>query len=126
MHGELQKPSSGDLDRLRKCVLMLSSEHDGEVLSAARSINRILAAIGLDWHWLISRLNAPPGPAAGRSTAFAGDHQLAARWLLDSRGSALREKDRDFLETMTVWRGAPSEKQAVWLVNLCQRYGYRP
>ncbi len=37
-----------------------------------------------------------------------------------------REKDRDFLETMMTWRGAPTDKQSKWLNDLCRRNGYAP
>jgi hypothetical protein len=135
-----------DLARLRKCVLMLSSQHDGEVLSAARSINRILGSSHLDWHWLADRIDGGTEPVdweakvreaydLGRKSAqpawrdvgehFA-DHQAAAEWLFDNHGSRLRDKDRDFLETMLDWRGRPTERQSKWLNDLCRRFGYRP
>lgn len=51
--------------RLRKCVLLLSSDQDGEVLSAARAIGRTLTSLGLDWHDFASALTgtALPAPA---------------------------------------------------------------
>jgi len=36
--------------RLRKLILMLSSDYDAEIVTAARSIGRVLADAGSDWH----------------------------------------------------------------------------
>ena len=36
--------------RLRQLILMLSSDHDGEVTNAARAIGRLLAKVGLTYH----------------------------------------------------------------------------
>jgi hypothetical protein len=139
---------SGDLVKLKQCVLLLSSQHDGEVVSAARAINRLLGSAGVDWHWLAGRINGGGEPAdweqkvreaydLGRKSAQRAarhdrgddifeDHQAAAEWLLDNHGERLRERDRDFLDTMVDWRGTPTEKQAAWLNDLCKRYGYKP
>ena len=140
---------SDDLAKLKQCMLLLSSEHDGEVVSAARAAGRVLSRAGLDWHWLVGRLNGGE-PAdhweakireayelGRRSVQGKGvpedvgddlfaDCQDAAQWLLDTHANRLREKDVDFLETMLTWRGYPTEKQAAWLNSLCQRYGYKP
>ena len=36
--------------QLGKLVLLLSSSHDGEIVAAARAIDRVLRANGRDWH----------------------------------------------------------------------------
>ena len=45
-----------DQERLAKLVLMLSSDRDGEVVSAARAIGRTLRSGGTDWHAFAARL----------------------------------------------------------------------
>ena len=80
-------------------------------------------------------------PGAGRFTidGLPGDHKGRCFFVFWRRdGDCLlrliglvrfidpREKDRDFLETMMTWRGAPTDKQAKWLNDLCRRYGYAP
>jgi hypothetical protein len=135
-----------DLARLRQCVLLLSSEADGEVVAAARAVNRVLGSCGLDLRWLANRIEGGVEPVnweakvreaydLGRKSAQptwhdvddrVGDHQVAAEWLFNNHGSRLRDKDRDFLETKLTWRGQPSEKQAAWLGDLCRRFGYKP
>ena len=140
---------SDNLAKLRQCLLLLSSEHDGEVVAAARAINRLLGSGGKDWHWLAASIGGGE-PAdwearvreayeLGRKSAQRSggrqdvtdvdafeDHQAAAEWLFDNHGSRLRDKERDFLETMLTWSGWPTEKQAHWLSSLCRRYGYTP
>jgi hypothetical protein len=134
---------SNDLARLRHCVLRLSSEADGEVVNAARAINRVLGSCGLDWHWLADRIGGGAEPVnwetkireaydLGRKSAQPAwqdvglDHQAAAQWLIDTHADRLRPKDCEFLDTMMHWRGEPTDKQSNWLNDLCRRFGYRP
>jgi len=45
--------------QISKLVLLLSSNHDGEVIAAARAIDRVLKASRLDWHDLAQALCLP-------------------------------------------------------------------
>jgi hypothetical protein len=45
--------------KLRKLLLMLSSNRPGEVISAVAAIERTLRAANADWHDLAGRLLAP-------------------------------------------------------------------
>jgi len=139
-----------DSERLKKCLLMLSSQHDGEVVNAARMITRVLSITGHDWHWLADKLNGGgtdnAGWAAAIQTAYekglekgrqeaqaapppppppVGDHQTAARWIQDNFDAQLRVRDRDFLDSMARWNGQPTERQAAWLADLCHKFGYQ-
>src|SRR5260370_34439910 len=49
-------------DRLRKLVLMLSSDQPGEVAAAARAIGKTLKAEGRDWNWLAAKLADDEAP----------------------------------------------------------------
>jgi hypothetical protein len=51
-----------------KLLPLLASEHDGEVVAAARAIGRTLAAAGLDWHALANAIQTLPVGAALVST----------------------------------------------------------
>jgi hypothetical protein len=46
--------------KIVKLLPLLTSEHDGEVVAAARAIGRILAAAGLDWHALANAIQTLP------------------------------------------------------------------
>ena len=46
-----------------KLLPMLSADHDGEVIGAARAIDRVLKAAGLDWHTLAETVTrSAPSP----------------------------------------------------------------
>jgi hypothetical protein len=49
-------------DRLRKLVLMLSSDQPGEVAAAAKAIDRVLKVRGQDWNWLAAKLADDEAP----------------------------------------------------------------
>jgi hypothetical protein len=63
--------------QLGKMVLMLSSDHDGEVVNAARAIDRVLRANRLDWHDLAQALCPPLVPTV-RPHDDADWHDLLA------------------------------------------------
>ena len=46
-------------EQLRKLLLMLSSDQDGEVLAAARAIGHAPQASGSEWHALAGRFLVP-------------------------------------------------------------------
>ncbi len=66
-------------DRLRKLVVMLSSDEPGEVAAAAEAIGRALKAEGRDWHWLAAELADSEAPPEGRRAAAD-----AAAWAQES------------------------------------------
>jgi hypothetical protein len=57
-------------DRLKKLVLMLSSDQPGEVAAAAKAIDRALEVQGRDWNWLAAKLGENEAPEV-RSEAAA-------------------------------------------------------
>jgi hypothetical protein len=46
--------------KLEKVVPLLGAPHDGEVVSAARALDRVLRDAGLDFHDLARTITAPP------------------------------------------------------------------
>jgi hypothetical protein len=76
--------------RLRKLLLMLSSSHDGEVVAAARKIERLLHDGSHDWHDLAEALfpsETQPDAGDRRSEAESGDRGSEAEsgdlWMED-------------------------------------------
>jgi hypothetical protein len=141
-------------DKLGKMIRMLASDRDGDVVSAARAINRTLRNAGLDIHTLAGQIEKPNGGlseaemkklyAAGyddgvRATENRhhgpGDfanvdgtpswHEMAL--FCQRHDTRLREKEREFIHDVTartVWR-EPTEKQAKWLKSIFYRLGGR-
>ena len=56
-------------DRLRKLVLMFSSDQPGEVAAAAKAIDRVLKVDGRDWNWLAAKLADNEAPQVRRDAA---------------------------------------------------------
>jgi hypothetical protein len=48
--------------KLKSAVLMLSSPYEGEIVAAARAIDRLLRAMGLDWHALANKVDNDKAP----------------------------------------------------------------
>ncbi len=50
----MKKMLKADQDKLIKCLNMLTSSHDGEVLNAAKAVCKILASTKYTWDALLS------------------------------------------------------------------------
>jgi hypothetical protein len=112
-------------NRLAKLLLMLSSDRDGEVVSAARAIGRALHANGDDWHDLVSRLtnsNPKPEPRKAHEQHPPGDWRVMHEFCLD-RDRLLRPREREFVASLGDWRGELTERQHAWLLAIYQRLG---
>jgi hypothetical protein len=116
---------------IAKMIPRLASDHDGEVVATARAIERVLKSAGADWHdlaALCSPVHAPPiqptqpwrrmYPDAARASDAAGDDwQKMARhcW---ARRDQLRPREQEFIRSMLVWFGMPTERQQDWLSGI--------
>jgi hypothetical protein len=110
-------------DKLSKLVRMLTSDHDGEVVAAARSIDRTLRSAGLDIHVLAAAIER--GGVASATPNALGWPSVACECA--ARPERLRSKrERAFVADMVVWtrvRGEPTERQAKWLRSIYLRVG---
>jgi hypothetical protein len=123
--------------RLKKLLLMLSSDRDGEVVNAARLIGSTLQDAGRDWHDLAGALTAaapqtrpkqPPPPPRDDHHGDGDDHhgsrtidwRDARDFCLKHRGR-LRGRELEFCTDLTHWRGSLTEKQASWLTAIYRR-----
>jgi hypothetical protein len=48
-------------DKLKRCIRLLSSDSDGEVIAAARALNRTLKSVKLDFHTLADNIGQTNG-----------------------------------------------------------------
>jgi hypothetical protein len=137
-------------DRLNKLVRLLSSDQDGEVIGAARSIIRTLKGAGLDIHTLADTLTLPYGKrfseeeaaeiyrrgvqdgrrAAEGAEGNGGFREVEQSWHTIALECAAHpaklksDKEREFVADMTrrlVNGGKPTEKQADWLRKIYAR-----
>jgi hypothetical protein len=73
-------------DRLGKLLRLLSSNHDGEVVAAARGIDRTLKNAGLDIHVLAD------GIATDKKFTEADAKEIYQRGVADGRRAALQQQ----------------------------------
>jgi hypothetical protein len=111
--------------RLEKLLLMLSSEHDNEVLTAARAITRTLQTVGADWHDLTTGL-LPPATAKGRTKKAAPENNAEPPWRVMVgfcvvHAELLRAREEEFIRSLLYWNGDLSERQAAWLQAIHER-----
>jgi hypothetical protein len=76
--------------KIGKLIVLLSSDKDGEVLSAARTIGRTLHGAGASWHDLAAAIERPP------AVRHAGRPAPASTWL--SMAPELRRGFLDWLK----------------------------
>lgn len=110
--------------RLRQLLLLLSSTQPGEVAAAAAAITRTLHSAGMDWHDFVNSLPAPQSrrPASDDDvTANTSRDWRSMRQFCLTRRDRLREREREFLENLSQWRGDLTEKQQNWLAAIFAR-----
>lgn len=98
--------------RLSQLVLMLSSDHDGEVVAAARAIGRTLKSSRLDWHDLAEAISLPL-PAVVHPIDDRDWRDLLA--FCAAHMSRLNSREKEFLRSIAKWRGDLTERQRDWL-----------
>jgi hypothetical protein len=107
-------------ERLTKLVLMLSSDHDGEVVAAARAIDRTLKDAGTDWHDFVGKLLVPAKAHSPHRATRAHHNDTDGNWremreFCLRHSTLLREREMEFVTGLANWRGDLTEKQFAWL-----------
>jgi hypothetical protein len=100
-------------ERLGKLLLMLSSPNDGEVMAAARAIDRVLKAQRRDWHDLVRAL-FPHAP----------QWRADAEWCA-GRAEFLSDWEKGFLTSLLGSRGTPTPRQLACLASIKQLIEWR-
>ncbi len=112
--------------KLGKLLPVLASNHDGEVVAAARAIGRTLQAAGLDFHALAGAVTSPaaaPSPQPQPADDYwdgtdPDDWRTMARWCRDFDAGRLTPREHGFVWDLASDRYArrePSDKQRKWL-----------
>ena len=68
--------------RLGKAVALLGSPQDGEVVAAARAIERTLESAGMDWHGFAALVAAGAARQTGPAFTFGATAPRTARMLM--------------------------------------------
>lgn len=118
--------------RIVKLCGMLGSDHDGEVVNAARMILKVMKQHDLCWENII-KVGTPAKvhkPAPARRAAKKKKeppanlhHQSVAIYILANLHERLSEPEVGFLQSMVAWERAPTEKQNKWLSKIAKRVG---
>lgn len=95
-------------DRLAKLAGLFGSNHDGEVVNAARQADKLVRTLGLSWFDVIVRRAAAP------------EWQAMAKALRD-RVDDLDPREADFIANVARSRRPPSPKQMEWLTDIFER-----
>jgi len=123
--------------KLRLLVPILGSTHDGEIIGAARAIDRTLKSDGCDWHTLTAHLLPAAQPRGGPTWAPPPPEQEPAdlaRWeyIVARCANApnvhfLSGRDRAFLSGLHIQvcirQRPPSVKQRSWLAGIVEKLG---
>jgi hypothetical protein len=102
--------------KLRRLLLMLSSDQPGEVVAAANAIGRALRANECDWHDLANSISAPVSSEQPEPADWHTLHAFCLR-----RRQLLRGRELDFVTDLADWHGDLSEKQEAWLLSIATR-----
>jgi len=99
-----------DRDRLAKLLGMLGSDHDGEVINAARAADRLVRDSGLRW---------PDIAMAGPAPAPRGDNDPISFCL--SRSAVLTDWEQRFLRSLGQQRYRLTAKQCAVLGGIVSK-----
>lgn len=117
-----------EVHKISAIAARLQSEHDGEVLSAARLLTRALDRHGLRIGDVMTRalepLYPPPPPKPKRKKKAKPKRpqwQMDAAWALDMPEGFWTENQSDFLCNVVSMSAPPSFKQREYLDGLLKR-----
>lgn len=99
-------------DKLAKIAGMFGSDHDNEVLTAARMADALVRSLGLTWNDVI-RL-----PEGSHANHFDWRADLKTCGINSGR---LDLREMNFVISMSRWRGEPSPNQKAWLHSIAER-----
>ena len=106
--------------RVGQLIRLLASDRDGEVVAAARALARTLTSVGQDFHTLADSVERS-APAASVHYECDPRADELARWLVTNHMSHLSARETDFVLSMLVWSGEPTERQRLWLSSIVSR-----
>lgn len=107
-------------EKLAAVLGMLGSDHDGEVLAAARQAERMRRQAGLAWADLIAAERPAVAPGRRPDPPPPEDWRALVAWC-QQRPDAMTNWERDFLATIAAYRHPPSDRQREILDRLAAK-----
>ncbi len=107
-----------DRQRLARVCGLFGSDHDGEVLAAARQAEKIRKKLGLTWAELLVPPTRPR--SADPPSEELTDWRWACHFCLE-RSRLLTSWELNFVATVARYKKAPSAKQLIVLQRLVAR-----
>jgi hypothetical protein len=104
-----------DRERLARVLGMLGSDHEGEVVAAARQAERLRAEAGLSWNQIV--VSALPAPPRQRSVQTVAD---AIAYVID-HDETLTDWEFNFAQSLGRQRYPLSQKQITVLERLVEK-----
>lgn len=120
------------VDRLAAVLGMLGSDHDGEVLAAARHAERLRRQANVAWADILrgpvpASPQPPPPPPHDVLHGWPAFWKQAAELVARDGGGVVRPQDVEFAETVAGYAHRPSLKQLAYLFDLvCKTLAVRP
>jgi predicted RNA methylase len=118
---------------LAKCLRLLASDNDGEIVATVHAMRRVLHSAGLDLHFLATMVEdtarretlveiTAHNPFYGmRRTSAQNDVVREMLQRCHRRPELLSKKERGFIDSISRWRGPLSPGQMAWLIALYER-----
>jgi hypothetical protein len=100
-----------ELERLIKLLGMLGSAHDGERAAAGLKAHELVRRHGLTWSDVL--LAAPQTPATPPRLGWREKLRICT-----AQQHRLSSWERTFVQSLTRWRGTPTEKQLAKLEHI--------
>jgi hypothetical protein len=110
--------SALDRERLARLLGMLGSEHEGEVVAAARQAERLRRQAGATWFEILAS-PSPSAPPHGAPVP-AEVAEMLVMWGAHEN-CCLSPWERDFLASMREWRSLPTPRQLAVVLRTARR-----
>ena len=114
-------------DKLAKLLGLTGSDHNGEVVNAARLANRLVRDLGITWFDVLAAPPLDPAhqpqpePLLDLLRDWPVRWQSAARFCADCGAGVIRDKDIAFATKVSSYTHRPSESQLTWLRDITER-----
>jgi hypothetical protein len=114
------------LRKVAAIIPRLGSNHEGEIVAAARALERTLASANQGFSDLANTI-LPPSPVTQPLKKSAPDWRQTARWCAAYGVGVLNERELEFVDDLARSRGfrSLSPRQEAWLTSIMSKLSMR-